>query len=439
MATGRARAKRGKRTSSSKFDPTKEILEIFASGDPAKLGKIYRFYSHSSAPFVRATKLLEAKDGLVSQGVDAATATEAAALKMALRGTVNRWMLSAWAAKHDFTIPVIDTVGSWIRLSEKYGVDPEAKTLPAAKSKLAGIFRPIKVKKAEDKKAPDKKEEHDVSEDSEVKEQKTRGWCVVRVAFLEQMPNIKNSPFLGPEHPIPDKFDMEAFTGWVKSACDRCGVTMKPGMIGKPAAFSPGTGELIIPEPRGFSDIHEWACGIIHELSHAGHFQLEPEAFSKNPKADSPFKSLTAEERHAYLEVIAEFSAGVGMYELGIRSDKQMNNSAAYVAGYAKRLDTPHGQALFSAALEMSDKVMEGVLGPQVTRQFDIERYMAARNGESISKEGQRQLEEAGIPISSLSSKERGQRVLNYLSESLSEPKPENPEQKLSIGSAPGI
>jgi len=122
---------------------------------------------------------------------------------------------------------------------------------------------------------------------------------------------------------------------------------------GSVAAYSPVPDVLIIPSKREFKDREKYYSSIFHELVHStGH---ETRLNRKDFKGNG-FSS----EKYSKEELVAEIGASFLCALCGIEN-KTINNSAAYIQGWLKRLN--NDSTLIISASAQAQKAVDYILG----------------------------------------------------------------------------
>jgi len=122
---------------------------------------------------------------------------------------------------------------------------------------------------------------------------------------------------------------------------------------GSIAAYNPVLDALRIPSKREFKDREKYYSSIFHELVHAtGHeTRLNRKDFTSNG-----FGS----KKYSKEELIAEIGASFLCAKCGIEN-KTINNSAAYIQGWLKRLN--NDKTLIISASAQAQKAVDYILG----------------------------------------------------------------------------
>jgi len=122
---------------------------------------------------------------------------------------------------------------------------------------------------------------------------------------------------------------------------------------GSVATYNPTLDALSIPSKREFKDREKYYSSIFHELVHAtGHeTRLNRKDFKGNGFGD---------ERYSKEELIAEIGASFLCAKCGIEN-KTIDNSAAYIQGWLKRLN--NDKTLIISASAQAQKAVDYILG----------------------------------------------------------------------------
>jgi len=127
--------------------------------------------------------------------------------------------------------------------------------------------------------------------------------------------------------------------------------------VGFAAAYLPQLDEIHMPPPASFRRPEEYYHTLFHELTHAtGHgSRLDREGVTNPVKFGS--------DRYSREELIAELGAAFVSNEAGILNDVTFQNSAAYLASWAKKLeDDPR---LIVSAASQAQRSSDFIMGIQ--------------------------------------------------------------------------
>lgn len=311
-------------------------------------------------------------------------------------GNVMRVMMAAHARGLQY--PIAGTFNGWVKAllddgGGRFLAEGSDKVMVKAGSKQFPIklFKPGKAE--DDLSAGAKSKTSELEADAGPEDKKNRAFFGERgVLLLEQTEGIDIEAFLGPEEADPPEFNAQRFTEAFVGACSELGVGVTPGVVGNTAFFahSPvdpdGAGEVRVPGLRGFTSAEEWAGASLHELSHAIHYQTEREAFKLGPQAEgSKFHGWSKDEKHAYLEIIAESSAGILMISTGIMSPAYTASSASYLKSYLGALQTM--QAGGKAELVYDAIGMAGVVAGKALATAPFREYVKELGEAELTRE----------------------------------------------------
>ncbi|GAH62731.1 unnamed protein product, partial [marine sediment metagenome] len=122
---------------------------------------------------------------------------------------------------------------------------------------------------------------------------------------------------------------------------------------GSVAAYNPVLDALRIPSKRDFKDREKYYSSIFHELIHStGH---ETRLNRKDSKGNG-----FGDERYSKEELVAEIGASFLCAQCGIEN-KTIDNSAAYIQGWLKRLN--NDKTLIISASAQAQKAVDYILG----------------------------------------------------------------------------
>lgn len=119
------------------------------------------------------------------------------------------------------------------------------------------------------------------------------------------------------------------------------------------AAYSPYFDKISMPNPEDFHGVEEYYATLFHELSHAtGH--------EKRCNRKDAFGSYFGKAKYSKEELVAEISSCFLCHTAGIEN-KTIDNSAAYIGGWLKKLKDDPRMLVFaaSAAQKATDYILD--------------------------------------------------------------------------------
>ena len=288
------------------------------------------------------------------------------------------------------------------------GVRRDEKGIPIV------TFFPLKTNSESDSKFDDRERDGE--------QQRVRfGFKVYTEFFVEQIDGLDLDKFMGAGS--PPELDFKESLEVAESIAKKIGVDIVEGTAGDTAFFgvqrrNVGGDEVVekrvsMPPPVAFVDAREYVAALFHELSHAVHNYIEPQAFPfEEAHVGSRYEMLSDDEKSAYLEVVAEFSAAMLTIHSGIAFDAQVKNSAVYVKNFLSNLNglPEHERANLShRAASMADRVAKVIGGEMPDMALSIDDYLEKRKIEAdaaITDHKRRVAEWAGIEVSDVTGKE---------------------------------
>ena len=126
-------------------------------------------------------------------------------------------------------------------------------------------------------------------------------------------------------------------------------------IIGDIACYSPLSDRIVVPSKSQYEDINQFYATLFHECVHSTGSHTRLKRFAQDTSS-SEFDS----ESYSFEELIAEIGSAFLMNDANISTDDALNNSAAYIQGWLKRLkDNPK---MIVSAAGRSEKAVNYIL-----------------------------------------------------------------------------
>lgn len=124
---------------------------------------------------------------------------------------------------------------------------------------------------------------------------------------------------------------------------------------GDRACYSPVIDKINMPEATAFHTSEDYYATLFHEMVHStGHT-------SRLNRADLMAPAYFGDHEYSREELVAEMGAAMLASHCGIMTDAMLNNSAAYIAGWARKIKSEPN--LLVTAASRAQKAMDHILG----------------------------------------------------------------------------
>lgn len=162
----------------------------------------------------------------------------------------------------------------------------------------------------------------------------------------------------GIEDRLPEIEEVEAVNPIEAGEAVIAAMPKKPSIRwgGDRASYSPLADVVALPERDNFETAEGYYATAFHELAHATGHEARLGRFHSSD-VGSIFGSKTYSEE----ELIAEMTAAFVMAEAGIESPERLDNSAAYIASWLKKLADDHNLVIVAAqaAQKATDYILD--------------------------------------------------------------------------------